>query len=495
MDSTLTAALIGAAGGGIATAAGGLLRNHSNARTAARLIYAELTRNSTAVAYYRRYGHWAAPAPSRTAWDDHGPLLARKRDSGIFEAVLRGYEALEAMPFITGDTVSEEAREDLARDAVQRLVRAISEIGEVARISKGQIRAWTNRLELVEPGSASPLEPALLRSSVVPLLLLERLTDQAPPQFVFRRAEVYLEEGRVVRNPDMASAEDVKHVVFDARWGTDLNRLSTVARSTGHGPVGDPAVDEAYEGLVAASEFLRLVFGREYVARPDEGPIAAVVHYDRNYNNAFWNGEVLVLGDGDDEIFTRFSKCVDIIGVEVWKGLGELNPIPYYGQTGALRNSICDVFGVLLKQYTLDQTVDQADWLLGAGLLAPGIHGDALRSLKDPGSAYDDAVLGTDPQPRAMGGYQDTQRDNGGVHINSGIPNHAFYLVAERLGGKAWERAGQIWWAALTSAELDENVRFADFARLTATAALRLYGEGDEHRAVLDAWSAVGVLQ
>ncbi|WP_427917382.1 M4 family metallopeptidase [Streptomyces sp. cg40] len=494
MDSTLIAALIGAAGGGVATAAGGLLRTHSNARTAARLIYAELTRNSTAVAYYRRYGHWAAPAPSRTAWDDHGPLLARKRDSGIFEAVLRGYEALEAMPFITGDTVSEEAREDLARDAVRRLVRAITEIGEVARISKGQIRAWTQRLELVER-SAGPLEPALLRSGVVPPLIMERMTDQAPPQlFLFRRAEVYVEEGRVVRNPDMASAYDVKHVVFDARWGTDLDSLSTVARSTGHGPVGDPAVDEAYEGLVATSKFLSEVFGRQYVTTPGEGPIAAVVHYDRKYNNAFWNGEVVVFGDGDDRIFTRFSKRLDIIGVEVWKGIGELRLIPNSGQPGALHNSICDVFGVLLKQYSLDQTADQADWLLGAGLLAPGVHGRALRSLKDPGSAYDDAVLGTDQQPRTMDGYQHTEHDNGGVHLNSGIPNHAFYLVAERLGGKAWERAGQIWWAALTSAELDEHVQFADFARLTATSALRLYGEGEEQRAVLDAWSAVGVL-
>ena len=132
--------------------------------------------------------------------------------------------------------------------------------------------------------------------------------------------------------------------------------------------------------------------------------------------------------------------------------------------------------------------------LLGAGLLAPGVNGRALRSLKDPGSAYDDAVLGTDPQPRTMDGYQHTEHDNGGVHLNSGIPAHAFYLVAERLGGKAWERAGQIWWAALTSAELHENVQFADFARLTAAAALRNYGEGDEHRAVVDAWSAVGVL-
>ncbi len=94
-----------------------------------------------------------------------------------------------------------------------------------------------------------------------------------------------------------------------------------------------------------------------------------------------------------------------------------------------------DVFGSLVKQYQLQQTAGEADWLIGQGLLTENVKGIALRSMKAPGTAYDDPVLGKDPQPAHMKDYVNTVSDNGGVHINSGIPNHAFYVVATELGG------------------------------------------------------------
>src|SRR5699024_6933438 len=127
---------------------------------------------------------------------------------------------------------------------------------------------------------------------------------------------------------------------------------------------------------------------------------------------------------------------------------------------GALNESLSDVFGSLIKQYTLGQTAADADWLIGTGLLAPRVTGKALRSMKEPGTAYDDDVLGKDPQPSTMDGYVNTGRDNGGVHINSGIPNRAFYLVATALGGNAWERAGQIWYDVLTGGGLEAEATF-----------------------------------
>ncbi len=113
--------------------------------------------------------------------------------------------------------------------------------------------------------------------------------------------------------------------------------------------------------------------------------------------------------------------------------------------------------------------------------------------MKAPGTAYDDDVLGKDPQPATMDHYVKTSRDNGGVHINSGIPNHAFYLLATDLGGNAWERAGQIWYDTLTGGQLDKDAQFADFARLTVATARTKYGEGEELQALLKAWSQVGV--
>src|SRR5262249_13593534 len=152
-------------------------------------------------------------------------------------------------------------------------------------------------------------------------------------------------------------------------------------------------------------------------------------------------------------------------------------------------------FGVLVKQWKLGQTAAQADWLIGAGLLAKGVHGVALRSMKAPGTAYDDPQLGKDPQPDHMRNYYRGTDDNGGVHINSGIPNRAFYLTAIAVGGKAWERAGRIWYDTLCN-RLRPSATFADAAKNTIQSAADLYGKGsDEQKAVQSAWQTVGVIQ
>ena len=156
----------------------------------------------------------------------------------------------------------------------------------------------------------------------------------------------------------------------------------------------------------------------------------------------------------------------------------------------ALNESISDVFGSLVKQYKLGQTVDAADWLIGAGTLGPALHGVALRSMRAPGTAYDG-----DNQPSTMNDYVVTAVDNGGVHTNSGIPNHAFYVAARSLGGYAWERAGRIWYQVMASRSVPQDAQFHTFARATIVAAAELYGaDSPELRAVAEAWIDVGVL-
>ena len=112
----------------------------------------------------------------------------------------------------------------------------------------------------------------------------------------------------------------------------------------------------------------------------------------------------------------------------------------------------------------MKQKVDKADWLIGAGLFTKKIKGIALRSMKEPGTAYDDPTIGKDPQPGHMKNYVKTTSDNGGVHINSGIPNHAFYLAAEEIGGYAWEKAGKIWYVTLRD-RLRENSNFQETSK------------------------------
>lgn len=171
-----------------------------------------------------------------------------------------------------------------------------------------------------------------------------------------------------------------------------------------------------------------------------------------------------------------------------------LQLLVYLNQPGALNESISDVFGSLVKQFALNQTADQADWLIGAGLFTAKVHGVALRSMKAPGTAYDDPVLGKDPQPATMQNYVQTSDDNGGVHINSGIPNHGFALAAINMGGHAWEKAGRIWYETLRDPRLRSTASFRSFARLTVANADRLYGHSStERQAVKDAWHEVGI--
>jgi Zn-dependent metalloprotease len=267
-----------------------------------------------------------------------------------------------------------------------------------------------------------------------------------------------------------------------------------IVRYEGGPATGDEAADEAYDGLGATYNFFWDCYQRDSI--DDSGlPLDATVHYGQDYDNAFWDGVRMVFGDGDGELFNRFTLSLDVIGHELGHGVTEDEAgLVYFRQSGALNESMSDVFGSLVKQYKLGQTADQADWLIGAELLGPEVEGIALRSMKDPGSAYDDDLLGKDPQPGHMDDYVQTSEDNGGVHINSGIPNRAFYTVATTLGGKAWERAGLIWYEALRDPRIKPGCRFRGFARATLRAAGRLFGDGgDEMKAVQQGWETVGV--
>ncbi|WP_239333156.1 M4 family metallopeptidase [Frankia sp. CiP3] len=290
--------------------------------------------------------------------------------------------------------------------------------------------------------------------------------------------------------PRLASAGTADRVVCDAT-GTEILPGRPV-RAEGGDPTGDTATNEAYDGLGAAFTFLRDVYGRDSI--DDEGvTLRASVHYGDHYDNAFWDGRQLVFGDGDGELFSGFTTSLDIIGHELTHGVTEDEAqLMYFNQPGALSESLSDVFGSLVKQYALGQTADQADWLIGADLLAPGVAGVALRSMKEPGTAFDDPVLGDDNQPGHMDDYVRTTADNGGVHINSGIPNRAFYLAAAAIGGKAWEKTGLIWYDTLRAARLRPNATFRAFAALTVRQARLLFG-ADEVTAVTQAWRAVGV--
>jgi Zn-dependent metalloprotease len=164
--------------------------------------------------------------------------------------------------------------------------------------------------------------------------------------------------------------------------------------------------------------------------------------------------------------------------------------LTYQGQSGALNESLSDVFGNLIKQYAEKQTADQGDWLVGGGIWKDTVKGRALRDMLNPGTAYDDPAVGKDPQPAHMKDYYKTWGDNGGVHYNSGIPNKAFATFAKAVGGNAWEDPGHIWFNARKLA--GSNPSFAQFAYQTIEAAKQM-GKDDLVPKLQSAWDGVGV--
>lgn len=334
--------------------------------------------------------------------------------------------------------------------------------------------------------------------SIVPPYIFDRIAENGSPE-ERRQALATLvisERFRARREilaalPVVTPVGEKRRAVFDAHHRTTLP--GKFVRAEGDPPSSDGTVNEAYDGAGATYDLYFDVFRRNSI--DDKGMrLDSTVHYGSGYDNAFWNGTQMVYGDGDGRFFTRFTKAMDVIGHELTHGVTahEAN-LEYHDQPGALNESISDVFGSLVKQRLANQTADKADWLIGAGLFTPRVHGVALRSMKAPGTAYDDPVLGKDPQPADMEHYVQTSDDDGGVHVNSGIPNRAFYLVASGIGGHAWEKAGQIWYVTLRD-RLRKTSDFAAAARLTAAVAGELFGVGGaEERAVRDAWRTVGV--
>lgn len=281
--------------------------------------------------------------------------------------------------------------------------------------------------------------------------------------------------------------------ISDAQNGTELP--GQIVRSEGDPEVDDPAVNEAYDGLGITWQLFFDAFQRDSLDGAGL-PLLATVHYRQDWDNAQWDGQRMMFGDGDGTVFNRFTLALDVIAHELTHGVTQYTAdLTYSGQSGALNESMSDVFGAMAKQFAAGQAADAADWLIGAELFTDQVQGDALRSMKEPGTAYDDDVLGKDPQPGHMDDFVSTTEDNGGVHINSGIPNRAFYLAAIGIRGNSWEGAGPIWYEVLTGDQITADIDFAGFAELTVAAAGARYGDDSaQQQAITDAWQEVGVI-
>lgn len=338
----------------------------------------------------------------------------------------------------------------------------------------------------LDPGWADPGPTDRVRCTFVPPFLLQRLAeagvDCAGTTLVLDR------QARSARsNPNSPTAAvPGAWTVHTAANTTTLP--GTPVRAAGQPASGDPAVDEAADGIAATLAMFADHLGRASYDGQGAG-VSLTVHFGTDYDNAFWDGTQLVFGDGDGRVFGRFTAAVDVLAHEFTHALTEYTcGLVYQGQSGALNESVSDAFAACLKQQVLGQQAGEGDWLIGEHLFVPGIDARALRDMAAPGTAYDDPTLGKDPQVGHMDDYVTTSEDNGGVHLNSGIPNRAFQLAATSIGGASIDGAGAIWFRAMTSSQVRPDADFASFAAATVAAA------GEHADAVTKAWRQVGVL-
>ena len=206
-----------------------------------------------------------------------------------------------------------------------------------------------------------------------------------------------------------------------------------------------------------------------------------VVRYGLKYNNAFYDGHKLVFGEGDGSVFGDFTESLDVFAHELGHRLVDAGPgLVYQGLSGALNEHLADVFGICAMQFAQGLC---EDWRIGDELFLDGRS--ALRDMKDPGSAYDNELLGRDPQPGHVDHLYTGAEDNGGVHINSGVPNRVFYLFQRKTGLPSWGEPLAVWRAAMM--RLGPRSEFGEFAAQTVDCA------GGLALAVRESWAQVGI--
>lgn len=303
--------------------------------------------------------------------------------------------------------------------------------------------------------------------------------------------------------PALLSDDIANFSIYDAHYKEDPEwKDGNIARRK-NGPVHvDDLVNAAHDNIWRTLEFYLKALGINSL--DGRGfPVKAAVHVGQNYNNSYYTNGTLNFGDGDGKLFKDDAADLSVVAHEAGHGVVDklLGGLIYWGQSGALNESLADILGVSALQYVVGaRAVPESFWLFGQKSMVPYKNAQgktirpALRSLKAPGMAYvNHPIIGTDPQPADMGRYYMGSGDNYGVHINSGIPSHAYYLAATTLGERGWDIVLPVWIEA--ARVLPATASFKEFAEKTLSLAEKLFPKrADVKRAIRQAWNKVRVL-
>ena len=261
----------------------------------------------------------------------------------------------------------------------------------------------------------------------------------------------------------------------------DFNAIHLV---TNNNNWSDPISVSAHSNAGFAYEYFRTTFGRNSI-NGNGGTVLSVINVSdedgSGLDNAFWTGTAMFYGNGDTA-FEPLARSLDVAGHEIAHGVVQNTAnLRYMGESGAMNESFSDVFGVL---------IDRDDYLLGEDVVNRNVFpSGALRDMANPnngGTRLGDPGYQPDRVTQQFFGNQ----DNGGVHINSGITNRAFFLVANTIGR---DKAEQIYYRALTT-YLVNTSQFVDLRASLMQSARDIHGNGSQEVAVIaQAFDIVGI--
>lgn len=329
----------------------------------------------------------------------------------------------------------------------------------------------------------------MTKQTIIPPYIEENIEQNVPEarKARARRARFLSDNARARR---VAQAVEPGHgerrEIRDAQ-GQEVTDAPVVRRED-EPDTDDPAVDTSYDACGQTYDYL---YDRHQRPGPDgaAGTMIVVVRYGERYDNAFWDGTVLALGEGD--IFPAFWKSPSVVAHELGHCFTERTCRLGYGNNEAGGNNEhgSDWFAAVIEQWVRGQSAQDADWLIGRELFSEGLRGRALRDMLHPGTAYDDPLLGKDPQPRTY----DQFRPGMDPHLGSAIGNLAFATAARAAGGATWEAIGPIWYDCWVN-RMNSKTGFGSLATATVESAAAKFGPGSAQvHAVEAGWDAAKV--
>ncbi|MCX2829735.1 M4 family metallopeptidase [Bacillus pseudomycoides] len=315
----------------------------------------------------------------------------------------------------------------------------------------------------------------------VPKYLLEKLAkkgNEEAKKTLLQMEKIEEKKTNAIKNENVEASPTLTPVqaqrgIYDSENTLDFMRK--LIRKEGAPPVSDENVNFAYDFSGQTLNYLKSKLDRNSLDNQGMNLIFNV-HYDKNYNNAFWHPELkqLTFGDGDGKLFTNFTRSIDVVAHEMAHAVTQFtNDLVYRRQSGALNEHFSDAIGSAVKQHVKGQKAATADWLIGDEIVGPTFPGKALRSMKEPGTAHQ-----LDEQPAHFNDYKELplENDNGGVHLYSGIPNKAFYLVSLEI---ETDRAAFLWYTAWQNKQIiHPNATFLDAFKAILQTAKTLTSQG-----------------